>query len=83
MNVESGRCLNCNQRCSPEGHPDAVECRDALLETQSELVRVLLSVGWIEWTHCSTCPSCGKPAELVGHADDCALVAVLRKAGVR
>ena len=53
-----------------------------LAATAPEMARVLLAVEWDG----GTCPSCGGTRdrhEDDGHADDCALDAVLRKAGVR
>lgn len=61
--------------------------RATLAAAAPEMARVLLALEWKgaelgdDCTY-AVCPSCGAYKGEVGHAPDCGLVAVLRKAGV-
>ena len=65
------------------GHPDfeAAEARAVLAAQAPAMARLLLSM---QWGANEMCPQCGgrHPEEGDGHAKSCALVAVLRAAGV-
>jgi hypothetical protein len=55
-----------------------------LFEAAPDMARVLLAIEWgDEADSYPMCPSCLEIRGELGHADDCALEAALRKAGVR
>lgn len=69
--------------------PDSTVMADTIEEPAAKLIaqapamaRLLLKLQWVEWEHCSICPSCSGAAEGYGHKPDCELVSVLRAAGV-